>query len=596
VSLGLIGDALIGSNFFWPQPGVLAPDFFDRPSWERPTADNPYVPPLTEPDFSGMTPGFEGIEADEYSEDDPGFDGSLPPLTFWEQGDTADPNDGGTVVIVTPDGQVQSIAIRAERQEFYRVEVYTPDGDLVSRIPGWTRGRLTRVLDRASALSLTVPIGEEGVADLVRPNVIWLRDRWGFVIDTFQIQKRIPRGSNDASYVDIEAQGRITELVGEVILSYTEEDRIPVADHIAALLAFQERATPTPLGIIDPEIGDILRRFSCEDTNVHAALLQLQFTLPRDQRGRFYVDPQGRFNWRVAPGDNTEQVISRDLNVKSIEADIDYNGIVNRVFLYGEGNDPATRLALSGYVDEEANEYTEDYIEDAASIATYGLHPLIKQDRRVKYQDTLLRMANRILEEFAEPPTTITVELLDVAKSDNALPGWRDIEIGGKYRVTDAALGIESSVEIVEIQSDLARPVPIRVELTNGALSLADIINRIYEATVQPLDVDGDRYRSMGRNYSDTEPRNARAGDVRWNDAEDRPEMHDGSDWREIETDPGEVDPVWILADTVSALPAANTVPETQLARITTNNNGELGMILIVNPAKNGWHPLNFFG
>jgi hypothetical protein len=73
--------------------------------------------------------------------------------------------------------------------------------------------------------------------------------------------------------------------------------------------------------------------------------------------------------------------------------------------------------------------------------------------------------------------------------------------------------------------------VPIRVELANQVRNLSDVIGNIATALYQPLDVDGDRYPTMGRNYSDREPREARAGDVRWNDG--RPQMHDGTDWQD---------------------------------------------------------------
>jgi len=584
VILGLIGNDLIGVDFFLPAPAVEVADFFDRPTWERPSLDLPYTAPVVEYDFSGETPGFSGEGSSFFIDLTPGFSGGLPEFTTWDPPATDSPTDGGTLTSVSAGGTVSVIEIEAERRDFYRVEVYTRAGVLVSRVPGWTRGRLIRTLDRASTLSLTVPIGEEGVADLVRPNLIWLRDRWGFVVDTFQIQRRKPRGSGDASYVDIEAQGRITELIGEVVQSYSTEDKISVASHVAALIALQLRDTPTPVGTIDDEIGVIETRFSCEDTNIHAALLQLQFTLPQDSRGRIYVDPQGRLNWRVAPGDQTEQVITRDLNVRSVEADIDYDSIVNRIYLYGEGNDPSTRLALTGYIDEDATEYTTDYLDDAASIATYGLRPYVKQDRRVKHQSTLLAMAQRILEEFADPPTTVTVELLDVAKADNALLGWRDIEVGGTYRVTDDDLGIESSIEIIKIETDLARPVPIRVELTNQTRSIADILNRFLDATVQPLDVDGDRYPTMGRNYSATDARNARAGDSRWQG--DHAEMHDGADWQEIETN---ADPIWYTADSFAEFIDASTVAVTALGRIIAGDDN--GKVYKINADGDEWIP-----
>jgi len=163
------------------------------------------------------------------------------------------------------------------------------------------------------------------------------------------------------------------------------------------------------------------------------------------------------------------------------------------------------------------------------------LSPAIKVDRRIRHPETLLRVAQRILEEFATPQVKIDVDLLDLAKADG-IAGWRDIEIGGKYRVVDTTLGVDTTVEIVGIEVDFARPVAIRVELANQTKTLGDLIGDLVDSLQQPLDVDGDRYPTMGRNYSEREPRagGVRAGDVRWNDTDDRAEMHDGTDWQPV--------------------------------------------------------------
>lgn len=440
-------------------------------------------------------------------------------------------------------------------------------------------------MDKASELKFTIPYDAEGAADLVRPNSVWLRDRWGFVVGTFQIQRRRPTGDGDASYYEIECIDAIAQLGDELVLEYNVSTAgATVLDHVTALLDLQLRDNPLTLGDIDPEIADVELPFYAADTNIHAALLALQIAIPRDLRGRFYVDARRRLQWRLIPGDTTEQVITRAANVRSIEAETDYTALVNRIYMYGEGQDVRDRLRLT-----DAGE-AEEYIEDAASVSTWGLAPAMKVDRRIRHADTLLRVAERILEEYSTPPVVVSVELLDLAKADDAPDGWRDIEIGGQYRVVDTQLGLDTTVEIVGIETDLARPVPIRVELANQTRQLSDLITSLVDSLQQPLDVDGERYPTMGRNYSARDPREARAGDVRWNDGTDKGQMHDGSAWQDI----GAGDELHFQATTKAGLTAASGVDVRSFGRVD-GSGSDNGMVCVPNPAKNGWAAINFW-
>lgn len=576
----LVGDFLIGTQPLWPPASVTMADVFDSPPWERPTPDTGYTPPEGAAETFTGSPGFTGGGTFTLPA---GFDGAPTVGSFWSIGDATDPDDGGIITVVNPDGSVSALNIRASRRVFYTIEVRDPDGDRLSVITEWTRGTLRRVLDSASELTFKVPYNAEGVSDLVRPNNIWLRDRWGYVIGTFQIQKRRPMGSGDESYYEIDAIDAIAQLGDEVVLQYAEDVAgTTVEDHVTALLALQVRDGAITLGRIDPEIADIELPLYQSDTTIHAALLALQAALPRESRGRFYVDARRRFQWRLLPGDQTEQVVTRAANVRAISAETDYTALVNRLYMYGEGNDVTDRLSLLDAGEAEA------YMEDEDSVTQWGVCPAIKVDRRIRYPETLLRVATRILEEYSQPPTVVEVELLDLAKADDAPIGWQDIDIGGKYRVVDSDLGIDTSVEIVAIETDLARPVPIRVELANQTRRLSDLISTLVDALQQPLDVDGDRYPTMGRNYSAREPREARAGDVRWNGDEDRGEMHDGAAWQPIAAE-GAIS--WYTATTKAGLPNTD-IPETALGRVTAG--AQKGMVCVRNTDNNGWDAINF--
>lgn len=580
----LIGDFEIGVQPLWPPAELGLPDFFDRPSWERPTDDRPYDPPVPvggDDPFPG-SPGFGGPGNSPPSMGTPGFDPTTLQTLIYTPGTGG---TGGTITQVMSDGTTISILITSNRTRVYRIEVYDGDGDKICGVPGWTSGKLTRKLDHASTLEFSIPWDGEGAADLVRPNVVWLRDQWGFVIETFQIQRRCLRGSGDSSFIDVTCQGAIGQLGEEIVIQYAQDvATTTVIEHVEALLALQVKDAPMTLGEIDDEIAEIELPFFAMDTTIHAALLQIQMALPKEFRGRMYVDPQRRFQWRVAPGDDGAQVITRKRNVRGIESEIDYTALVNEIWMYGDGQDPATRLKLS---DLEGHE--DDYLQDTVSVSTYGVHPAIKVDRRIRYPETLHRVAERILEEFAEPPVVVRVDVLDLAKADDAPGGWENIEIGGQYRVVDLVLGIDQVVEIVGIETDLTRPVPIRVELANQTRSLGDLISGLVDALQQPIDVDGERYPTMGRNYTDHEPRNPRAGDTRWNT--DRGQMYDGTEWRDMGGGEGG-DPIWYEAATKAELPDPATVAATALGRVTS---GALaGMVCVVSPDGESWDAINF--
>lgn len=575
MSTALIGDHEFGTLPRWPLPEITVADFFDRPSWERPTTTRPYEQPGGTESYTG-SPGFGSTGQSAGSTGTPGFAGGAS-----SGGSTWTPGDGvsgaGAISIYGFGGTI-TINVEPQRRTFYNIEIHAPNGDLLTRVTDWISGNAKLQTENASMLDFMIPVNSESAAELTRPNTIWLRDRWGFVIETFQIQKRRPRGIGDAAYIAVECQSEISQLSEEVLLRY-EGATLPVLDHVTAILDEQAKDSPLTLGTIDPEIADIELPFFSEDTTIHAALLQLQLALPKAQRGYIYVDPQRRVQWRMVVGDNTEQVITRQRNVYSVEAEVDYSRTVNRIFLFGEGQDTLSRLTLL-----DAGE-PEKYIEDTDSITAYGLAPFLKVDRRIRNPETLLKTAQRILDEFSEPPVTVTVDLLDLAKSDSAPTGWEDIYLGGKYRVVDTELGINSSIEIVGIDINLAHPVPLRVDLANQTRELSDFVSEIIDALQQPLDVDGDRYPTMGRNYSDQDPREARVGDTRWNDAEDRLEAFDGDTWRGAGSSDVNPDPIWYKATTRGGLDS--DVADTALGRVTAGT--DVGRVFIRDYINGGW-------
>jgi hypothetical protein len=507
-----------------PRGAVSADDFFDTPWWNRPTADNPYGGDGGGGDPVLDGPGFNGEGPDYTTGGSPGFDG-IPPIN-WTAPSSGDPYDGGTVTLPPA-----TINITASRTHVYRIEVYDEDNDRLAVVDKWFGGKLFLALDQANSVQFSITADDAAAALMVRPNVIKVRDRWGFLVDTFVIQQTAGRRVGDAVFLDVQCASYIAQLGEEPVVLYEGEDvdgeGLTVAQHIAGLLALQIRPYTITLGDLDDAIGAETFVFHAQDTTVLNALRQLQSVLAKDLAGHFYVDANRRLVWTLVMDDKKERYLGLGANLQGLRYKTDWTQLVNRIYLYGEGQDEATRLRLT-----DAGE-AEEYMEDASSVSTYGLNPKVKIDRRVRKPETLVRIANRVLEEFGEPRIVVEVDAIDLAKSDE-YSHFEDIYIGSQYRVVDTAQGVDTTVDVVAMEIDMGNPMPVRLELTNQERRLGDLFGDMLDALTQPLDVDGERYPTMGRNYSTEAERLARAGDVRWSGVDDRGEMHDGTDWQEL--------------------------------------------------------------
>ena len=529
------GYSISGACGMWPcgvQPlmpnqAVDAGDIFNTPWWNRPTADNP-----TGGTGGGAPPTWpaSGWNGDGYGYPDlsspSGWTGSFPGI--WNlPADPTDPTDGGTVT--TPTGG--TINIRSHRLHIYRLEVYDDSNQRLAGIDQWFDGTMRLGLDEASTLRFSIARSDSSAALMVRPNTIWIRDRWGFLVDTFQIQQTAGRRTGDATYLDVMCQSALAQLGEEPIVLYEGEtddgEALTVAQHVANLLETQVRDNALELGIVSDAIAAESLVFRSQDSTILGTLRRLQSALPKAVAGHFYVDATRHLHWTLEMGPQPERFLGLGQNLKDLNYTTDWSQLINRIYMYGEGEDPATRLKLT-----DAGE-AEEYKEDATSVATYGLAPRVKIDRRIRKPETLAMVGDRILEEFSTPQILIELDALDLAKSDE-FPAVEDIYIGSNYRVVDTAQSIDTVVEVVAMEINLANPVPVALELTNAARRLGDLIGDLIDALTQPLDVDGDRYPTMGRNYSDQDARVARKGDTRWSDADDKGQMHDGSEWQDM--------------------------------------------------------------
>ena len=133
----------------------------------------------------------------------------------------------------------------------------------------------------------------------MRPNYVVLRDRWGFVVDTFQIQRRRPIGQGDASYLEVSPPGKIAQLGDELVLQYEGAEVGQTIGRARGAAGLRGVAAPIALGVIDPRLPiELPFTLTIPTSTRRSAASACRW---KEQRGRFYLDAKGKLQWRLAP-------------------------------------------------------------------------------------------------------------------------------------------------------------------------------------------------------------------------------------------------------------------------------------------------------
>jgi len=450
-------DTRYGQFAWWGNRGgpQTQADLLDRPAWERRTGGT----------FEGTNPSAPGTAT------------GLP-----------------TVI----GGQPSDLGITADRVALYTIEVQDADGAvLVASVDFLAEGsRLELTLNEASKLTFKVAGDNAAIEHFIPENRLILRDRWGMALGRFQIRSRASSLEQPgAVFMVITALDALSQLGREPVVTGGTPTAITVQAIVEGLFGLQQQTVPLSLGVIDPAIANYETAFFVQDTSILGALRELHASMPKDIAGAFYVTMDGTFEWRVNIG-TEEGTFAMALTGAQFE--INYDDQINRLYMYGQGQDARTRLRLT-----DAGE-AEEYIEDAASIASYGLLPSIKVESQIADPTVLLAAAQRILEDRAEPFVRFSGNMLDLAKADNGTIGYNDIYLGSRYTFSYPAHDIASTTLKVErMVLNLANPLPIDIEMANRRQSLDDIIRSLIRSQNPPLDVndDGTLYPTIGRTF-----------------------------------------------------------------------------------------------
>src|SRR5699024_8105193 len=183
----------------------------------------------------------------------------------------------------------------------------------------------------------------------------------------------------------------------------------------------------------------------------------------------------------VKPSANPSAEVRFGKNIASIEREIDPSNIVNRLYALGAG-EGVKQLDI-----KRVNGGAE-YIENAQSIAEYGLQSYIWVDRRFEDEASLLASARKFLDEWSVPKVNYAISAIELS----SLSGL-DIDkltVGKVIRVVDPDVGTFNTRIVGESKADIyGAPYDVKLTLSNAdetiGTTLADVerrqeINEVY--------------------------------------------------------------------------------------------------------------------
>src|SRR5574343_143188 len=343
------------------------------------------------------------------------------------------------------------------RRSTYKIEIRDNNGLNARRIVDIEQGTLDQSVNNPAAVSLTCPMSpaiEAALSSIQRPNQLWItKNDTLFYTGNFSL---IDIAHSSLESVRVDSLDWMNQLKDEFVEYYDAEDTVD--NHVDAFLAEQVDVRPVLLGTIEPTLT---RDLTIERDTIYNALMSM-----RDSVGGYMtVDAYHKLNWYWTLSESTGQQIRYKKNLVGITKSIDWMNFGNRLYIYGDGCD----LTDAGYA--------TTYIEDATSIATYGLviRKIYKQS--YAYADTMLNFAKLKIQEMAFPRITYTV---DIANLEDFGFTEDELTLGSWLTLIDDEIGVNVDVQIVRIIWDLVRCEKVQIELSVKSSDICDIVPGVY--------------------------------------------------------------------------------------------------------------------
>jgi phage minor structural protein len=272
---------------------------------------------------------------------------------------------------------------------------------------------------------------------------------------------------------EIEAADLTSQLGQETIVSYEAEDAT-VDTIVTALLALQSLSPAVTKGTISASYTSLTRSIKVDGDTILRALYRLRDTVG----GYLYVDNDRALQWASTIGEDKGQQIRYRKNLIGIERTIEYSQLCNKLYAYGSGEGSEARIKLS-----DADGQSEDYVEDTDSQTDWGgVYQKTFVEKSITHPNTLLAWANLKLAELKDPPITYRVDTLDLSQSMDYSFSFDALQLGSTVQVIDEDLGIDVSVQVVQIEHpDMLHPENMVIELANRTTDIADAILDVYD-------------------------------------------------------------------------------------------------------------------
>lgn len=311
-------------------------------------------------------------------------------------------------------------------------------------------------------------------------------DLTGEYIGLFRIVPSKTSKTSSTNEVNYECDHVLATLLDDVLFRYHQNDNLTTRENIEYLLTKQTTAN-WQLGTCG-----FTRYFSYKWENENGLLGALfSITQPFDVPFEWTWNTAS-YPWTlnlVAPASAVTCEIRYAKNLAEIERDIDPTNVVNRIYPlgYGEGVNQLDITKVNSGV---------PYVENASSIATYGLMPYVWADARFENADTLKSSAVALLNERSIPKVTYRVKAVDLS----ILTGIDSdkLRCGRVVRVIDPDIGTFEARIVSESKDDMVgAPGDIELEIANKTADLgttqADIerrqqINELYAQGATNID------------------------------------------------------------------------------------------------------------
>ena len=323
-------------------------------------------------------------------------------------------------------------------------------------------------IDGAPQVSITVPLDDDKAA-YISPLYylkIWNTTTAAYEFSVFRLIDPDVVDSDGSLQIEATYQGIITRLSKEHVDAYDTTSAGDTFENVVtALLAYQVNTPAITVGTLEPTPTVAI---AAESSDIYSVLNSIRSAYG----GWFEVDSSYRLNWFEDNTATPQRRIERRKNLKSLKYTPQYSQIINRVYAYGKGEgDARINLTDAG----EANEY----IDDAASQALYGISARQKIDKSITHPTTLLGYAQRTLALYKDPPHQYSVNVLNLAEIRDYDYSLESLGLDTRVRVVDDLLKVDVNTSIVSMSINLLAPEEISIDLSTIKTDISDLFGDI---------------------------------------------------------------------------------------------------------------------